>query len=198
MEFKFRMIGKLSIISFLLLFIHCDYFENRGNENDPKSHNYIGDNIIIDHDDGTIYDSATKLYWRKCSQGQSDYLCTGAAAEYKYCDSNGNSCNGSVTGGILDGSGNSEAYDACEVLNNGGFAEITDWRVPTFPELDNFYENVYLKKIEFFPNTPEGYYWSSSSHEDNPNYAYGIDFENGQYGMYSKLFADYIRCVSGP
>ncbi len=183
-------------ILLLILAPACVFFEDRGNIYDPKSDNFVG--LVTDKGNGTVYVSATGLYWKKCSQGQSDLTCSGTALEYMYCNTYDNSCNGGVNFGILDGNGDSAVWDSCNELNNTFFAGFTSWRAPIFSELNHFYDNAYSENTDLFPNTMMSHYWSSSGYEDNLNYAYGINFSNGNIGYYNKTYADYVRCVAGP
>lgn len=72
-----------------------------------------------------------------------------------------------------------EATEYCE--DKGG-------RLPTLEELVQAYNN----KTAGFVNS---WYWSSSSHVDNDNYAGGVSFDYGNAYYYGKHDSVYVRCV---
>jgi hypothetical protein len=144
-----------------------------------------GDYIVnpmsfTDHGDGTITDNVTGLLWQKCSLGLSGSDCTtGTAALYQQYDS----------------------ISACASLGSG-------WRVPTIYELRTIVDyglmtliayQTYIPAINatYFPNTQANVYWSSTSYAYQPNYAWYVDFRDGNtYNAY-KGTAYYVRCVRG-
>ena len=166
---------------------------------------------------GESYSTQT-LTWMKCSHGQTydsgTDTCIGAGITLKYCSATDQSCNDTGTK-LLNGTGLSEAYTACDSLNAGaGTYGRTDWRVPTFPELKLLIECNDLTEMpsllsscssssspvinSFFPNTVGGDYWSSSTNSANVATAYAVNFNNGNSSGWLKTNTKYLRCVAGP
>lgn len=134
----------------------------------------------IDHGNGTITDTQTRLMWKKCSEGQSGNECKGDVVRYTW-------------------------NDAMSRFKSGvGFAGYNDWRMPTKDELktlvycsngtktplpdfkdcgDWLYQQPTIN-LQVFPNTLNTWYWSASSDANgdvwfvlfNEGYA-GIDYE---------------------
>ncbi|MBK8398388.1 MAG: DUF1566 domain-containing protein [Leptospiraceae bacterium] len=160
--------------------------------------------------------TAQTLFYAKCSHGQTydagSNTCTGATTTVKYCSVNDNSCNGGTDTGILDGSGTSGAYTAC----NGLSLASKTWRVPTKNELKLLINcndgttmpndagscgagNFTAPTINsLFPNTTSGAYWSSTS--TSLTGAVYIFFSNSIIGMGGQKQPNNmnVRCVSGP
>ncbi len=106
---------------------------------------------LIDNQDGTVSDLKTGLMWKQCSEGltsadlTSPDCATGTAAALSW----------------------DQALQQPRVLNvSGGFAGHTDWRLPNIKELQSIVEeqcNSPSINSTFFPNTPPGSkFWSSS------------------------------------
>jgi len=151
-----------------------------------------------DHGDGTVTDVKTGLQWMRCSLGQEWRVgtCVGNAATYRW----------------------EEAREAAETLNrHGGYAGYQDWRLPTIEELQaliycssgqprtwNDTRESCKGKYEYptidqaaFPETPGGWFWSSSSYAGNPDYAWGVYFGNGNVNGYYKDYDYHVRLVRG-
>lgn len=164
---------------------------------------------------GNTYTAQT-LYFAKCSYGLTyagGVSCTGTKKGVKYCSNNDNSCDNYT---ILNGTGNSEAYSACNGMNSGsGTYGKTNWRVPTKNELKTLIDcadksmpndnttdcgsgNYTSGAISsLFPNSESGMnsYWSSSNYA-GPTYAWRLI--NGRTLDGYKHDPYYLRCVSGP
>jgi hypothetical protein len=190
---------------------------------------------FVDNKDGTIkfigvdgifgrntYTAKT-LYFMKCSFGQvynsTNDDCTGTglptlygATKIQYCSVNDESCNNETTK-LLNGSGESATYGACNDFNSSGIYGKKNWRVPTKEELKilincidktmpldlNWCENGnYISPTinRFFPNTLNNYYWSSSTNADNTTNAWLVNFFTSSTFYASKTSKLYVRCVS--
>ena len=172
---------------------------------------------------GQTYTAQT-LTWMKCSHGQAwksstnDCKQNGTAGDnygvtaVKYCSVADQSCNDTGTG-LLNGSGISTAYTACNDLNAGaGTYGKTNWRVPTKNELkllincgsgaipdDTGNCGSSTTAINtYFPNTVGDSYWSSITYVGNTNLAWVVRFNGGYTAIFQKTFTSYVRCVSGP
>jgi uncharacterized protein (TIGR02145 family) len=141
----------------------------------------------IDHGDGTVTDTKTKLMWKKCSEGQSGNHCSGKGKRYSW-------------------------KDAMQRFKHVSFAGYNNWRMPTRKELRTL---VYCSngipqkeawdytcsgknkrkgdyqaptiKSNAFPNVgKDAWYWSSSPNAGNSNVAWYVSFSygNGSYKYY--------------
>ena len=133
----------------------------------------------------------------------------------QYCNALGQSCNDTGTG-LLNGTGTSSAYTACNTLNAGaGTYGKTDWRVPTKNELKLLIECNTTTTMpndgttcggspspainSLFPNTPATRYWTSNIYPLIPtDKALVVNFSEGYAEDQLKNFTYYVRCVSGP
>lgn len=118
---------------------------------------------FIDHGNGTVTDSKTRLMWKKCSEGQKGASCNQGRAEAISWD------------------------DAMSKAKQSSFAGHSDWRLPTINELRTLVycsngvpqheawssgcrgksnnRGQYTRPIinqRFFPRTQDAGYWSSS------------------------------------
>lgn len=129
-----------------------------------------------DHGDGTVTDSATGLMWAKCTQGQSVTTCTGSPTFLNW----------------------SEALTAADTATLAGH---TDWRLPNINELQSLVETgCFSPSINstLFPGTQRTFYWSSTTYNDiGPNYARGVNFQDGKLGHYTKDNFVPVRLVRG-
>ena len=75
-----------------------------------------------------------------------------------------------------------------------------DWRLPTINELQNIVDISQHKPAmkKGFENVgASGYYWSSSAHVSNEEFAWIMNFKRGyEYNNY-KTYERYVRCVRG-
>jgi Protein of unknown function (DUF1566) len=124
---------------------------------------------FVDNKNGTIFDQKTGLIWKKCVEGQT-------------WDKASNGCKGKA-----------EIYGWQKALNHttatnlaAGFASQIDWRIPNIKELASITEVQCLNPAinqTIFPNTPATWHWSSSpAIEIGVNYAWRVNFSNGQDG----------------
>ena len=105
-----------------------------------------------------------------------------------------------------DGAGcnNGAAFNwqsAVEWANNLTFAGYSDWRVPNIRELLTLVDyGRYDPAIDpvYFPETRQGYYWSSTSYKRYPNRGvWCVDFRNGHADGDSKKSLHAVRAVRG-
>ena len=143
----------------------------------------------VDNGDGTITDLKTGLMWEKLSQDGSihDYGTT-----YTWYTA--------FTTKIAG-------------LNAGsGFAGHTDWRLPNVNELQSLADyGLVGPAIDPAFNascaasctvltcscTQSDFYWSSTTYQGLPAYAWFVDFLDGSVGAYGKSFSVYVRGVRG-
>lgn len=181
-------------------------------------------NGVQDNATGTVIDPKSGLEWKKCTQGQtfraSNNDCQGGkgtatlttpidqgrygAVFLAYCNIEGNDCNTSslpmtLRASTITGIG-SEAFNSCateNILRTNGY---TNWRVPTFPELQSLAALGKVVLTSRFPNTPDDYFWSSWSNEQDLSgaTARAISFSLDTIGKeqnISKTTKYYVRCV---
>jgi len=139
---------------------------------------YAPDGRFSDNGDGTVTDAATGLIWKQCAEGLSGAGC--------------------VTGSAV-------ALTWQQALQRGAdavFAGSAEWRLPNKNELASLLEQrCYAPAIDmrYFPNTPGGVFWSSSSLAYAPSYAWRVYFQYGGVSPFSKGDAIHVRLVrAGP
>lgn len=176
---------------------------------------------------GQAYTSQT-LTWMKCSHGQAwnsganDCTGTGTAPQFgatqvQYCNANDESCNDATTK-ILNGTGTSGVYSACNDLNTAnagaGTFGIMNWRVPVKNELKLLVECTNTAILpndgsncggspspsinNLFPNTINNRYRSSTTYTSDTANAWFVNFALGGISFNPKVFNSYVRCVSDP
>jgi hypothetical protein len=131
---------------------------------------------FTDNGDGTIKDHRTGLFWQKCSIGLSGNDCSIGTLQNSQWGANLTNCN-------------------TLILNN------KKWRLPSLNELTGFFEfftpaaNPRVD-LNFFPNTPAGNgYWSSTTSTTTLNNKQ-IIFTNGNFSEFIGSTAGPIRCVA--
>jgi len=155
----------------------------------------------VDNGDGTITDTSTGLMWEKKSDDGSihdkDNTYTWSGASY-----------GSTN--VLDGTA---ATTFLAALNaGGGFAGHTDWRLPNRKELESL-TNLEAFSPATFPAFNTGcapacavqtcsctvpdFYWSSSTYANLPNFAWYVDFSDGNTVWLTKNDDFRVRAVRG-
>ncbi|MBK8398818.1 MAG: DUF1566 domain-containing protein [Leptospiraceae bacterium] len=178
---------------------------------------------VIDNRNGTITDTKSGLEWKKCVQGQvfraSNNDCQGGSATatpttpgdqarygaiyLSYCNLQGNDCNASSLPMALRASSLpvvSEAFDSCQTENILATNGYTNWRVPSYPELASIAALGKVVLINWFPNTPDDFFWSSWSNEKDfsGSTARAISFSFDKIGEeqnINKTTKLFVRCV---
>ncbi|EMO33703.1 PF07603 family protein [Leptospira santarosai str. HAI821] len=154
------------------------YNEPQGNAINLRcvSGNQIPAFSFVDLLDGTVRDQNTGLLWSQCSQGQTGVGCAGGASS------------------DLDWFA---ALNECNNLNLAGRI----WRLPNANELLSIVNfNISNPAIDpvFFPNTSNNNYWTSTTYEFNPTFAFSI---SGGSGILMRQTNDKaqpikVRCVT--
>ena len=144
-----------------------------------RSEESPSNNSFVDNHDGTVTDLKTGLMWQKCTMGQSynpdTNGCDGVASVHTW----------------------KSALDACESLELAGFH---DWRLPNRNELQSIVDYSLGEPsidLTYFPGTQREYYWSATTMESYPSYAWGVDFDYGYVPGKdkSKIIYLYARAV---
>lgn len=125
---------------------------------------------------GTVTDKKMKLMWMQCSIGQSGADCSGAGETFTY----------------------EHSLQQAKNMNETGFADFKDWRVPTLKELTSMVDltcgQPVLNKVAF-PNVPKGWFWTSSPHNSNVYYAWMVYYEHAKHHTDVKYGTNYVRLV---
>jgi hypothetical protein len=151
---------------------------------------YSRSDYLIDH--GVVRDNITDLYWTRCS------LSDGGTPSPE------NDC--ATPGGVYTWE---QAIEACNHLKAIKYAGRSGWRLPNIRELQSIivYTYIYGPRIneKVFPGTmQDGHYWSSTTHKNNADLAWTIDFSFGNVTYRYKTDGTipgqpiYVRCVAGP
>ncbi len=145
-----------------------------------------------------VRDNVTGLVWEvKTTSGLRSQSNT-----YSWYNSDANT-NGGFAGCQDDGSCTGGACDTqsfVAAVNAQGLCGHRDWRLPSRVELMSIVSNDrYSPAIDtaWFPNTPGGWFWSSSPAAYSPDNAWGVNFYDGYVHYYYKYSAGYVRLVRG-
>jgi hypothetical protein len=99
------------------------------------------------------------------------------------------------------------AFQKIADLNTANFAGHNDWRLPNFNELQTLadygrygpaIDPVFNEGLTSF--TQSSFYWSSTTYQDVPLYAWSVSFGDGYVGANGKNFGNdgfYVRAVRG-
>ncbi len=128
--------------------------------------------------DGTVTDRVTGLIWDRCSWGQDPNTCAGTASLHDW----------------------QQALGVAVTANGASHKGHTDWRLPNRNELESLVKITASNPAidtNAFPNTPSGWYWSSTPYTPAPADAWNVRFDNGYAGA-SYHDGDYrVRLVRG-
>lgn len=153
-----------------------------------------------------VRDNVTNLIWEvKTNAGLRD-----RDWHYTWYSSNGSTNGGNVGTPDTSSVTNNNCFDpsrcdteqyTADVNALGLCGETTnDWRLPTQDELQSIvHYGAWSPAIDthYFPNTPNGYYWSASSEAPAPSLAWRVNFNDGVDLAYSKNDSYYVRLVRG-
>ena len=115
---------------------------------------------------------------------------------YTWYDPNPETNGGSA--GTNIGDNNSNAF--IDAINTSNFGGYSDWRIPTRKELRSI--AIYgwsgpSIKPSFFPNTKSSKYWSSTTHSQYNDWAWAINFSDGDVFRATKYNGcSYTSCIN--
>ncbi|MBF0452902.1 MAG: DUF1566 domain-containing protein, partial [Candidatus Magnetomorum sp.] len=95
---------------------------------------------------------------------------------------------------------NTDTNDYMRALNNQHYGGHSDWRLPTIYELAtvlNMANTTDSIQKQFFPNTNQGAYWTSTTYSGGIQKAWHISFVTGKNGYDEKSSLLYVRAVCG-
>ncbi|WKD22978.1 DUF1566 domain-containing protein [Pseudoalteromonas sp. KG3] len=126
------------------------------------------------YDNGTVTHNTTGLMWMRCSIGQTwqGESCTGVASSF--------------------------TWQQALAQNGTDYAGHSDWRVPNKNELTSIVEQrCYNPSINgaIFPDTPDSWFWSSSPYAYFGNFAWYVDFFNGNVDNDGESGSKHVRLV---
>lgn len=115
------------------------------------------------HGDGTVTDTAAKLMWMQCAEGQEGLKCLGQMLQYNW---------------------ELAMRIPAHVNQRGGFATYTDWRLPSALELQSLVRTGSRPAMcsEAFPNAPDAIFWSSTQVKPGGRDAWNVYFGTGSLG----------------
>jgi hypothetical protein len=117
-----------------------------------------------------VTDNRTGLVWARCSVGQSW---------------SGSTCTGSAT---------THTHEAALALAQAA----TGWRLPNVKELASLADKGCQSPAidsTAFPNTPSGWFWSSSPYVGDSYNAWGVYFGNGGVDLINRNYYGLVRLV---
>ncbi|MBV5310402.1 DUF1566 domain-containing protein, partial [Chromatium okenii] len=130
----------------------------------------------LDLGDGVALDTQTNLQWMRCALGQTcnGQTCVGEAKQFKW-------------------------DDAIKIAKETRHAGYTDWRLPTVNELKTLIVTGQKPTInqQAFPNTPSSWFWSGSPNANDADYAWYVNFYNGNANDGNRNIYDHVRLVRG-
>ena len=115
---------------------------------------------------------------------------------YTWCDNNPDTNVGDA-GKCGDGT---DTEDFINALNSENFGGFSDWHLATLEELRSIvdYGRSYpATNPDYFPNTVDSYYWSSTTNVGNTIEAWQVHFSDGGDGDHDKSSSNYARAVRG-
>lgn len=156
-----------------------------------------------------VLDKTTGLMWETKQEGDGEFANRGlhdADDVYMWYSGNTKSNGGSVGKWNADfanctGYVKGQPTTFCNTsefisrLNQQKLCGYDDWRLPSLPELNglvHYGRTMPAINIEFFPNTQNQYYWSSTPNAGNTALAWAVNF---QFGNTSPLRRDNARPI---
>ena len=153
---------------------------------DGQSTSCTGDRYA-DNGDGTFTDQLTSLVWETKTDDSSVHDVDNI---YSWSTDSPYKEDGTVFTTFLN------------TLNDGGFGGSNGWRLPSFYELNTLvapgFPNCSVDPCTTVPGEPvSSSYWSSSTSQYNPSFAWFVYFGNGGDSYASKTLGSYVRAVRG-
>ena len=147
-----------------------------------------------------VRDNVSGLIWemKTNKDGKKDYSNPHDADNtYSWYDSNP-ATNGGFSGTPVD---STDTEDFIKALNDAHYGGYSDWRLPTVKELGDVVkytkQGLYID-TEYFPETQNHFYWSSTTNADLTTSAWCANFVQGKgYDNYKNVSSIYVRAVRG-
>lgn len=154
----------------------------------------------VDGGDGTVTDCTTGLMWEQ-KTGTLNGTNTGSVHDVNntYTWSSDSAPDGTLYTSFLPALNADVSSDGIHTC----FANHCDWRIPNIGELRGILPAPYPSCSSapcidpIFGPTQSFYYWSATTFASFPQYAWFVDFSNGQVQGERKYNAFYVRAVRG-
>ena len=111
---------------------------------------------------------------------------------------------GARNGGRCKGEADCDTLAYIQAINRQQLCGFSDWRLPVKDELLSLVEYNYGSKqtkatmnLEYFPHAVPSWYWTASSNEKRPDYAWFVLFRNGLALNALKEQPKHVRLVRG-
>lgn len=101
---------------------------------------------------------------------------------YSWFDPDEKKLKGFTDGGRCKGDADCDTHAYVVAMNRQNFCGHNDWRLPTREEmmgLVNYEDNNVKIDTSYFPETLPSWYWTASSNESRPEFAWYVLFKNG-------------------
>jgi hypothetical protein len=135
---------------------------------------------FVQHDDGTVTDTASGLMWMRCALGQQ-WTADGCQGEPTLFDWD-----------ALEG--------AAQQINASGDFFFNDWRVPQLRNLAMLIERQCKEprtNLAVFPDTPADFFWTSTLRpgDESTDSAYALSFGPDGVKRHQKTMKHHLRLV---
>ncbi len=147
--------------------------------------------LVLD-DGGEIRDTKAGLIWQRCSVGQAwnGQNCTGEAKKFSFDEAKGLAGKGWRIPTVRELAG----LIHCTTGKEQNSVDVKDGGQPLGSECIGEYQHPTILS-EFFPDTPDGGYWSDSPYSGDGSHAWGVAFGNGYIGSNHRDFRNHVRLV---
>ncbi|RDV24339.1 DUF1566 domain-containing protein [Alteromonas aestuariivivens] len=141
----------------------------------PDSPETTATDSLTDLSGGEVWHVATGLVWQRCALGQiwNGATCLGEAEKYTW-------------------------QEALELAQQASHDDLKGWRLPNIKELASITERACVRpsiNAEWFPQTPEDDFWSSTPSATDPERAWVVAFFNASHSLKQKDRYVYVRLV---
>jgi len=140
-----------------------------------------------DDENSTVTDNVTGLMWQDDGEAAS-------VTKPWLTSENSAACSDDTSSDVCYNTNGETASSYCDALSLGGY---TDWRLPTVKELKGLvdYGKTNSAISITFENITSSHYWSSTTDEEDKDFAWYVRFDSGYVYDSNKSDNHYVRCV---